>query len=67
MQTAPPVHMASVYGQIRDIQHAEGNIHADGHDTPDQSLGTASGQRIDQIHNVHIYDHLSHYSCLSLL
>ena len=37
----------AVDGQIRNVQNTEGDVHADGHQAPDEALSRRAGQRIE--------------------
>ena len=39
----------AVHGQVGDVQNFIGDVDADGHDAPDQTLGYGTRQRVDEI------------------
>jgi hypothetical protein len=43
----------SVDRQIGHIQDPEGDVNADGHNAPDQSLGDGTGQLVEQLRDIH--------------
>lgn len=44
----------AVHGQVRNVQNAIGNVYADRHNAPDQTLGTGPRQSIDQSVDIHL-------------
>ena len=42
----------AVDGQVRNVEHAVGDVDADGHDGPDQALRRRTRQRVDQCHDI---------------
>ena len=44
----------AVYRQVRQVQDFKGDVDADGHDAPDQSLGGHTRQGVDQMHDVQV-------------
>ena len=49
----------AVNRQIRGIQDPESDIHSNGHDSPDQPLGSRTGQLIQQLSDVQGFPPLS--------
>ena len=41
----------TVHRQVGDVQNLVGNVYADGHNAPNQTLGDRTGQSAEQIHH----------------